>query len=66
MLIRENKGFDVWAYKSALEHYGWSRLEEYDEIIMLNSTMIGPVFPLRETFEKMDARFGLLGIDRIF
>lgn len=54
--IRENSGFDVWAYKSALENIGWSKLEEYDEIIMLNNTIMGPIYPFFETFEKMDKR----------
>ena len=36
VLVRENKGFDVWAYKTALETYGWDKLEEFDEVIMLN------------------------------
>lgn len=56
VFVRENKGFDVWAYKTSLEHYGWEKLETYDEVIMLNNTIMGPVYPFRETFEKMDAR----------
>ena len=56
VMVRENKGFDVWAYKTALETYGWDKLQEYDEVIMMNSTIMGPVFPLKETFDKMDAR----------
>lgn len=53
--VRENKGFDVWAYKEGISHYGWEKLESYDEVIMLNSTIMGPVYPLEETFAKMDA-----------
>ena len=34
LFARENKGFDVWAYKEALEHVGWEKLEEYDEVII--------------------------------
>lgn len=56
IFVRENKGFDVWAYKEALEQYGWERLEQYDEVIMMNSTIMGPVFPLKETFDKMDTK----------
>ena len=48
ILVRENKGLDVWAYKTALDHYGWARLAEFDEIVMTNSTLMGPVRPLRE------------------
>lgn len=56
VLIRENKGFDVWAYKTALETYGWDKLTTYDEVIMLNNTIMGPVYPFEETFAKMDQK----------
>ena len=56
VLIRENIGYDVWAYKTALESYGWEKLQTYDEVIMMNSTIMGPVFPFSETFEKMDKK----------
>ena len=36
VMRRENKGFDVWAYKSALESFGWEKLQSYDEVIMMN------------------------------
>lgn len=55
LLIRENKGFDVWAYKKGIEHIGWDELYQYDELIMLNSTILGPIYPLKETFDKMDS-----------
>ncbi|SEI47979.1 rhamnosyltransferase [Lachnospiraceae bacterium A10] len=53
---RENKGFDVWAYKSTLEHIGWEKLATYDEVILMNYTIMGPVYPLQEMFDEMDAR----------
>jgi len=56
ILVRENVGFDVWAYKESLEHYGWDKLEEFDEVIMMNHTIMGPVYPLSEMFEDMDQR----------
>ena len=56
LFVRENTGFDVWAYKEGLEYIGWDRLESYDEVIMVNSTIMGPVYPLKETFDKMDSQ----------
>lgn len=53
---RRNVGFDVWAYKEAMETFGADRLEEYDELILMNYTFFGPVFPFSETFERMDAQ----------
>ena len=56
VMRRENKGFDVWAYKSALESFGWEKLQSYDEVIMMNNTIMGPVYPFAETFKKMDEK----------
>lgn len=52
---RENVGFDVWGYKEAQERFGWERLAEYDELILLNYTFFGPIFPFGELFDRMDA-----------
>lgn len=56
ILIRKNVGFDVWAYKEALEEYGWEELGDYDEIILMNFTMYGPLYPFVEMFNEMDKR----------
>ena len=53
VMVRENKGFDVWAYKTALDQYGWDRLAGFDEVVMTNSTLMGPVRPLQEMFDAM-------------
>ena len=56
LLVRENKGFDVWAYKSALEYYGWDIIDSYDEIFMYNFTIMGPIGTFKTMFDDMDAR----------
>ena len=56
IIVRENKGLDVWAYKTALDAYGWQRLAEFDEVVMTNSTLMGPVRPLQEMFDAMARR----------
>lgn len=56
VIERENKGFDVWAYKTGLDYYGWEKLETFDEIIMINSTIMGPLYPFKETFDSMDSQ----------
>ena len=56
ILQRENKGFDVWAYKEGMEYYGWDRLEEFDEVILMNFTIFGPLYDFSEMFESMSAR----------
>lgn len=52
---RKNVGFDVWAYKEAMEVFGEKRLEGYDELTLMNYTFFGPIFPFAETFAAMDA-----------
>ncbi len=56
IIVRENKGLDVWAYKTAMDYVGWSGLEKYDEVILANSTIMGPIYPFAEMFSVMDQR----------
>lgn len=56
IIIRENKGLDVAAYKQAILTLGWEKLESYDEVICLNDTVMGPVYPFREMFACMDRK----------
>lgn len=54
ILMRQNEGFDVWAYKEGMDFLGWNKLKSFDEIIMFNFTIYGPIFPFDEMFNKMD------------
>ncbi len=56
---RENIGFDVWAYKEAMEVCGEARLADFDEIVLMNCTFFGPVGSFDDLFERMDARTDL-------
>ena len=53
---RENLGYDVWAYKEAMDRLGAQRLAQYDEVVLMNCTFFGPVSTFDELFEEMDAR----------
>lgn len=53
---RENKGLDTEAFKEAILYLGWDRLGEYDELIMTNFTIFGPIYPLEEMFSEMETR----------
>ena len=55
-LVRENKGFDVWGYKEGLEFYGWEELKNYDEVILMNYTIFGPLYPFSEMFDTMNKK----------
>lgn len=52
---RENVGYDVWAYKEAMEQFGADRLRDYDELILMNYTFFGPVGSFDPLFATMDA-----------
>ena len=56
LIFRENKGFDTWAYKTGMDHAGWDELSKYDETIIFNDTVMGPVFPFSEMFDEMEKR----------
>jgi lipopolysaccharide biosynthesis protein len=56
IIIRKNEGFDVWAHKEGLENIGFDRLGDYDEMLMVNHTCYGPIFPFSELFAEMEKR----------
>ena len=56
VFVRENTGFDVWAYKSGLEFVGWENVRQYDEVVFANFTIFGPLYPFSEMFSAMDRR----------
>lgn len=56
ILERANEGLDAWAYKEALESIGWENLKLYDEVILMNHTIMGPVYPFKEMFDKMSQK----------
>ncbi len=52
---RENKGNDIGAYKAAIKHIGWDEIKKYDEMVVMNFTCFGPVYPLDEVFNWADS-----------
>ncbi len=52
--IRDNIGYDATAFKEVLEsQYGWSRIQEYDELLLVNDSFYGPFCPLDNIYKKM-------------
>ena len=49
IVVRPNTGFDGWAYKTGIEYIGWDELRTYDELIVMNHTVMGPV----NSFDEM-------------
>lgn len=54
VISRENKGFDAWAYKEAIEYIGWDEIEKADELLLTNLTVFGTVTPIEEMFERAE------------
>lgn len=53
IIIRQNRGMDGGAYKEVFTNYvTQERLQAYDEVVLLNDTFYGPVFPLTEIWNK--------------
>ncbi|MFT9296405.1 MAG: rhamnan synthesis F family protein [Acetobacter orientalis] len=56
LIIRSNVGYDSMAYKTGLELINFDREGLYDEVLMVNHTCYGPIFPFSELFTEMDGR----------
>ena len=52
VFLLENAGYDFAMWRHALENVA---IDDYDEVILTNSSVIGPVFPLAPIFERMTA-----------
>lgn len=51
---RKNCGFDAGAYKDILcEHMGWEEVRKFDELLLVNDTFYGPIYPFEGIFNKM-------------
>ena len=54
---RGDIGYDAGAFKEALEKYlGWETIKSFDELILVNDTCYGPLYPLEDVFDYMDKR----------
>jgi len=54
--LRQNVGFDAAAHRDFLRRVGYTHVSEFDELVLLNHTCYGPIFPFSELFDGMDKR----------
>lgn len=54
--IRNNVGYDTAAFRHGIQYLGKKKLQEYDELLLVNDTNVGPVADLEYSFEKMAKR----------
>ena len=52
VITRENAGYDFGAWRDALAE---TRLTGYDELILLNNSVYGPMYSFQEIFDRMDS-----------
>jgi len=52
IIVKENIGYDFGAWKTGLISAG-DNLSKYQNLILCNDSVFGPLFPLDEMFEKM-------------
>ena len=58
--VRENTGLLTYGWIEGMRYVGWDNLVKYDELLLLNDSFFGPVFPLNDFFEaceKSDSDF---------
>ncbi len=56
VLERANTGYDVGAYRDAVLQTGLDTLLQYDEVVLMNYTLAGPVGDVAAMFAAMDQR----------
>lgn len=55
VIERENVGLDFGGYMEALSKFGWA--SSYDIVVMINGTLLGPLFPLHRLGEDWLSHF---------
>ena len=51
VIVRDNTGHDFMSYKVGLEYLN---IREFDEAVLCNDSVYGPIYPLVNMFEKMN------------
>ena len=55
--VGKNCKYDSEAYKYALEDVlGWKEVQKYDELLLLNDSCFGPIYPFEEMFRDMEEK----------
>ena len=53
VILRENVGYDFMSYKVGLESFDY---QIYDEVVICNDSVYGPLYPLENIFNKMSTK----------
>lgn len=53
VVTRDNSGYDTAAFKFGIAYLGQEKLSQFDELLLVNDTNVGPMSDLSEMFDKM-------------
>ena len=53
VLTRDNKGYDTAAFREGIFAFGKDKLKDYDQLLLVNDTNIGPMRDLSQVFQEM-------------
>ncbi|MBD5400730.1 hypothetical protein HDR61_03230 [bacterium] len=56
VLVRDNVGLDACAWRAGMEYYGYDKVAEYDNLLLVNNSFYGPIYPFSEMWNQMCAR----------
>ena len=56
LLERENQSHYFYSYEDGINYLGFENIKQYDELVLLNSSVYGPIKSLSRCFEKMEDR----------
>ena len=63
-----HKKYDFGSWQELINIIGWDKISEYDELILANDSVFGPLYPIKELFDKIekDKEWDVCGIDRVY
>ena len=63
VLTRDNKGYDTAAFREGIFAFGKDKLKDYNQLLLVNDTNIGPMRDLSQVFQEMaDKQLDFWGI----
>ena len=63
VLARDNEGYDTAAFREGIFAFGKDKLKDYDQLLLVNDTNIGPMRDLSQVFQEMaDKQLDFWGI----
>lgn len=56
VVVRENEGYDTAAFRHGILTLGQEHLKQFDELLLVNDTNIGPFGNIEDSFKKMEKK----------